>query len=85
VLHCQSLIFIDDNPKYFKKMLISLQYVKDQSTAHLQVPVMEEDQPPYFERMLEHNGVHDVICYSGPKIPSTNLFRDRTHCAYLGS
>ena len=36
-------IFIDDNAKCFKKMLTSLQSVKGESSAHLNVPEMEED------------------------------------------
>lgn len=80
-------IFIDDNPKCFKKMLTSLQRLKDGPADQQKKPTtMESDQQPYFERMLEHYGVGDVLGYSGlMKVSSTGLLQDSTHRANLAS
>lgn len=70
--------FIDDNPKCFKKLLASLQQLRDSPAGqHKKPPKMEADQQPYSERMLEHYGLRDALGYPAlMKIPSSILSRD---------
>ena len=59
-------IFIDDNAKCFKKMLTSLQRLKDSPADQVKPkPQIGGDQQPYFERMLEHHGVNHALGYPG--------------------
>ena len=64
-------IFLDDNAKCFRKMITSLQQLKDSPAGQARkLPRMEEDQQPYFERMLEHYGVSGALGYPFVDFPS---------------